>query len=78
MKILLEELWQLQTIRECWTYPLVCISCHAVNLCMLSHSCLHTVNGAPSTGLLLLRLGQSDLSAVDGRLKSKRKANLVD
>ena len=78
MKILWEELQKLQTIWECWMYPLVCILHHAVNLCMLSHGCLHTVNDTPSTGLLLLRLGQSDLSAVVGRFESKRKENLVD
>ena len=77
MEVLWEELREVRAFWICWVDPQVCITSHTVNPCMLMHSSLYTVNSTPSTSLLLLWLGQSDLCAEEGRLESKIKANLM-
>jgi hypothetical protein len=56
----------------------ICISCHAVILGMLMHSCIDTINGIPSTSLGLLSLGMSDLVTEQSGLEAKGKAHAVN
>src|SRR6266404_3495554 len=55
-----------------------CISCHAIYTCMFLNSCVHTMDGAPCTGLHSLSLSMSYLCLEQCRLESKGKVHSVN